>query len=468
MLGENEKAKQFELIASSTLERLIPDDHILKRVDRVVDLSWIRDEVRHLYSEGIGRPSIDPESALRLMLAGFFQGIVHDRKLMREAQVNLAIRWFAGYEVWEELPDHSTLSRIRKRWGADLFGEVFRRTVRQCTDAGLVDAETVHADATLIRANASWERIAEKYVEDVVRENDDSGDDAGKPNSGKKGKERITDPDATLARSSPHDKPQPRYKEHMVVDDKSGVVLDVEVTTGRTPEASRLAGQMRRVEENAGQRPRAVTADRGYATGRNYAELEAMGIEAVIPARRVPKQGGSLTVDEFHYDANKDIVICPAGKIMRRGSKYKDNGWYYRGNASVCRKCKLRQRCVSSTALTRKVLIVDGHDALIRARGVDLRRDPEKLNMLKRHKWLAEGRHAEAKTQHGLARAVRRGLEQVAIQAFLTMAVINLKRLATASIEGFMLLRGFQIIISRFRFMCRDKHPFFCIPSLRQ
>jgi transposase len=111
--------------------------------------------VAESYCSDNGRPSIDPEAALRLMLAGFFAGIVHDRKLMREAQVNLAMRWFAGYRLHEELPNHSSLTRIRQRWGEERFKRIFQRTVAACIKAGLVDGETVHVDATLMRARTT-------------------------------------------------------------------------------------------------------------------------------------------------------------------------------------------------------------------------------------------------------------------------------------------------------------------------
>src|SRR6516165_2480536 len=118
MLGRKERS-QLELFISGSLKRLIPDDHVLVRVDRVLDLSWLRDEVGDCYCLDDGRPGIDPEAAVRLMLAGLLTGVVHDRKLMREAQVNIAIRWFIGYGVHEKLPDHWSLTRIRQRWGAD-------------------------------------------------------------------------------------------------------------------------------------------------------------------------------------------------------------------------------------------------------------------------------------------------------------------------------------------------------------
>jgi transposase len=114
MIGKQDR-KQRHLFIAGDIDQFIPEDHILRRVDRILDLTWLREEVRESYCEDNGRPGIDPEAAVRLMLAGFFHGVVHDRKLMREAQVNLALRWFAGYSLEEKLPDHSSLSRIRQR-----------------------------------------------------------------------------------------------------------------------------------------------------------------------------------------------------------------------------------------------------------------------------------------------------------------------------------------------------------------
>ena len=137
MIGKQDRWQE-DLFVAGPLSSLIPDDHILKMVDKVLDLCWLRDEVKDLYCNDNGRPGIDPEAAIRLMLAGFFQGIVHDRKLMREAQVNIAIRWFAGYRIDERLPDHSSLTKIRQRWGAERFKKIFQKIVKSCVDAGLV------------------------------------------------------------------------------------------------------------------------------------------------------------------------------------------------------------------------------------------------------------------------------------------------------------------------------------------
>src|SRR6478735_1753462 len=172
MLGRKER-DQLELFMTGSLRQLVPDDYILARVDRVLDLSWLRAEVADLYCESNGRPGIDPEVALRLMLSGFLLGIVHDRRLMREAQVNIAIRWFMGYGLHETLPDHSSLTRIRQRWGAERFRKIFKRTVEACLKAKIVAGDVVHIDASLIRANVSWDSLVERHVDDVFDENGD-------------------------------------------------------------------------------------------------------------------------------------------------------------------------------------------------------------------------------------------------------------------------------------------------------
>ena len=163
-----EEPRSAGAVCGRSLEQLIPEDHILRRVDRVLDLCWLREAVAGCYCADNGRPGIDPEAAVRLMLAGFLLGIVRDRKLLREAQVNLAIRWFAGYRLDERLPDHSSLTRIRQRWGEQRFREMFDRTVRCCVAAGIARGEVVHVDATLIRANVSWASMVERHATSVL------------------------------------------------------------------------------------------------------------------------------------------------------------------------------------------------------------------------------------------------------------------------------------------------------------
>jgi len=432
MVGTQDRWQE-DLFVAGPLRELIPEDHILKQVDRILDLSWLRDEVKDAYHETMGRPSIDPEAAVRLMLAGFFQGIVQDRKLMREARVNLAIRWFAGYRLDEALPDHSTLTRIRQRWGVERFKRIFEHSVQSCIQAGLVNAETVHVDATLIRADVSWASLVEVHAQQVLEANSAGEPPPEDPAPGKppKAKKRsTTDPDASLATSRNDQRLEPSYKEHVAVEDRSGVIVDVAVTTGEASEGAQLLEQIDRIEQATGTAVKALTADTGYASARNYAGLEAHTIDAIIPPQQTHGRPARIPSSRFKYDARHDVLRCPRGKALTRHVPGL-NGYWYRSQARDCARCPLRTHCLPATAKRRSILIVDGYPALLRARRRHARRSAHDHELYTRHHWQIEGVHGRAKTQHGLRRAVRRGLDNVSIQAYLTAAAMNLKRLAS-------------------------------------
>jgi transposase len=263
MLARKER-DQLELFISGSLRQLVPDDHILVRVDRVLDLSWLRDEVADLYCMDNGRPGIDPEVAVRLMLAGLLLGIVHDRRLLREAQVNLAIRWFVGYGLHEVLPDHSSLTRIRQRWGAERFRSIFQRTVTACIAAKIATGEIVHIDASLIRANVSWDALAVRHIGEVEATNPAEFERADRQ-SGKYKKICTTDPDATMATSSRNRRLEPAYKQHTAVDDVASVVIDVEITTGEENEGMAIEARLDAIAITTGVNITTATMDAGYA-----------------------------------------------------------------------------------------------------------------------------------------------------------------------------------------------------------
>jgi transposase len=178
MVGKKDRSPSLFAFVPGDLTDFIPEEHILRRVARVVNLSWVRDEVRDAYCSDNGAPSIDPEVVIRLLIVGFLFDIIHIRELLREVQVNLAMRWFVGYGLDERLPNHSSLSKIADRWGEERFKRIYQRVVRMCVDAGLVDGKKVHIDATLIRANVSWESLVAVPVESIpagTATADDSG-----------------------------------------------------------------------------------------------------------------------------------------------------------------------------------------------------------------------------------------------------------------------------------------------------
>jgi len=471
MLGRNESQDQIETIAG--LHHYIPDDHILKKVGLILRTGWVHEMVRDCYAQSVGRPSIDPEAALRLMLSGFLLGIVHDRELMRRASTDIAIRWFCFYKITDKLPDHSSLTRIRQRWGRELFAKMFQRIVRMCVEEGLVSCETVHVDSTLIRANVSMESMVEEYVLKSMEENaedegdeddgDGKGDDGGevKKKSGSrkrsksKKKRSTTDRDVVMSKSSRGGRFIPAYKGHLAVDDQCGVVVDVAVTEGSTGESTQLMEQVERLVEVTGKEVGRVTADAQYATSANFRDLEEMGVDAVIPVQPQKKKSKRIPARRFKYDEKYDLLVCPRGRKLRPVKKKKYKGRIYLSDARDCRGCPLRDRCLHKGMYVRPVYVADGHPSLLRARRRKERWRDECYVTYTRHRWIVEGRIAEAKLRHGLARAVRRGIASMAIQMFLTAMAINLKRLASSLFMPLTALHGLIVrLISSHKDRC--------------
>lgn len=255
------------------------------------------------------------------MLSGFLLGIVHDRRLMREAQVNIAIRWFVGYGLHEELPDHSSLTGIRQRWGAERFRRMFERTVQACVTAKIAKGEVVHIDVSLIRADVSWESLVVRHVEVIAEANEDEGEaERDSRKTGKYKKICTTDPDASMATNGRNRRLEPAYKQHAVVDDGFGVVLDVEVTTGETNEGQVLMERLDATVAITGVSIKTVTADAGYAYAKVYGELERRGIEAVIPTKAEPIRS-AVPLRRFCYDAKHDILKCRAARSSSRARR---------------------------------------------------------------------------------------------------------------------------------------------------
>ena len=307
----------------------------------------------------------------------------------------------------------------------------------------MVAGEVVHVDASLIRADVSWDSLALGHAASVGEVNDDAGvstarasrdDGAGdggpadKPKAVKKKKYSHTDGDARMGTSRRDHRLESSYKQLTAVDGTRGIVVDAYVVSADIHEGGTLMAQLARVEDLINQPARQVTADKGYAYSSNYRALEERGTAAVIPPQRTRK--AKMPLRWFKYDARHDLVRCPAGKTLRPGSRVGRDGGFYRARRRDCAGCRFAPLCPPKSMKSRSVIIKDGHGALLRARRRHALALPLDLAARNRHRGLVEGTHGEAKARHGLRRAMRRGLWNVQIQAWLTAAVINLKRLA--------------------------------------
>lgn len=397
----------YEMMLLPSLEEFVPADHRLRKLNRVLDLSFIHDTVRDRYCQDNGCPSIDPEVVLRLFLLQAIAGIRSIRELMNEVHVNLAYRWFIGYRVDEELPDHSTLSRALDRFGDAVFNDLFRRSVAQCQGSGLVEGKVLYLDATMIRADLNANRV-------------------GPPDS--------PNPDARFGRG-PGGRKIPGYKQQTVVDGKARVVVAVSVLPGNAHDHQRAVETIDQAIHHIGQTPDAVCADAAYANGPNAAAMEERGIRLVSPPRRIDRTGrhaGRFTTEDFIYDETRDVYVCPADQTLTYigTENTKKRRRRYRAPCLVCTVCQFHSCCTKSD---RKLLqISPHHDSLQRLRA-DAKTDS--FRALYRARFpVSEGVFAEEKQWHGLRRAWRRGLSNMLIQSLLVATVINFKRLM--SVDG--------------------------------
>jgi len=435
MMGRQAKQTQWWSDPVNVFAR-IPEDHILRRLNQILNLDFIRTELRGKYGRN-GQVSVDPVVIMKMMLLLFLDDVKSERELMRIIPLRLDYLYFLGYGLEDVIPDHSVLSKARKRWGKEVFERLFVRTVEQCWRAGLVGGDKVHIDASLIRADASLnsvvvvEQTMSKLSEDVEQA---TGPERSERKPTKKGgpvnEGRLvkTDPDSTVVRHRTG-KSVPSYKNHRVLDDLAGVTTAVETTTGAVHDSSKLIDLVEQHTGNVGGKPRAAVGDSAYGTSSNFIALAERGIRAHVSDLRSRqnnvRQQGIYDVAEFIYDAASDTFSCPAEEVLTRHHYHAGRGYYeYRTARGVCAKCPLRAECTRDKA-GRTLKRYAGQELLDRARrqshGPAARRDR------KRRQWLQERNFGEAAVQHGFKRARWRGLWRQQIQDLLIAALQNLR-----------------------------------------
>ncbi len=478
MLGPA-KPRRLDRPIAVSLEELVPHDHFYRHLETTLDLGFVRDWARELYAER-GRPSIDPVVFFKLQLIMFFEGIRSERQLIAMASLNLAHRWYLGYALDEDLPDHSSLTRIRQRLGIDIFQRFFETIVDLCQEAGLVWGKEIYFDATKVEADADLDSLvprffhaAKTYVDglfadearaaaapepearaealssEVVRLPSAAGDemsradpspwklleerrlDPHRPSSGSYSRTSdfrvsTTDPDATPMRTK--NGTALGYHDHYGVDGgKRRIILAALVTPADVMENVPMRDLLWRVCFRRKIWPHQVTGDTTYGTTENIVAVEDAGIRAYVP---LPDWGsrrpGFFAQADFLYDAERDEYACPQHHPLRRETaKYSEGVVVYRAKAATCNACPLKESCTES----RHGRIVHRSfyaDYLEKVRGYHATEAYQKA-MRKRQVWV-EPLFAEAKEWHGLRRFRLRGLANVNIEGLLIAAGQNLKR----------------------------------------
>ena len=470
MMGQKDFTPK--LFHSLSLSKLVPEGHLVRSLEEVLDLGFVWSLCRPYYSH-TGQPSVDPIVIFKMMLLGYFYGITSERRLAEECSLHLAFRWYLGYDLDEATPNHSVLSKARSRYGKEVFEKFFEHVLRRCVEAGLVEGERIFADSTLIDADASVRSLVDRdspaapkhtpqqYVERVFLENplDEKSTSraaksaalrAGsveaeisqrkrewrmrKTNRGRKpgGRKNLnrqkistTDPDASVV-TRLRMKTKLAYKSHFTVDGRQRIITAV----GVTPAAIEDSTQVVRLLDRQPVSPKFFCADSHYGVAPIYEELRRRGIVAIIPRRsshtQKPKPG-RLSPADFEYDAEKDVYRCPEGKKLKRRAY--DAHWdryHYRPLKSDCEGCSLRLAC--STPRSVKTILRSPYEEAIEWGHEQLRTEAGQ-QVAKQRKTTAEWVVAEGKNFHGLRRAQQRGIEKVSVQVLMTATVQNLKRL---------------------------------------
>jgi IS5 family transposase len=339
--------------------------------------------------------------------------------------------WFLGYDIDGEVPNHSVLSKARKRWGEKVFRELFKGVVRQAVEAGLVDGKKIFVDASLVEADASKNSVRkldemmldDQYQELVKRLDERDKDGIGE--YGKVNRDHIssTDPDATITHQN--GVRQLSYKVHRSVDEKKEIITSCDVTTGVVNEAHVLEQTITGHERTIEKAVQTVVADSKYGTSENYQALKGKGVRTHI------KEMGSTRAERlgvfgkemFEYIAERDVYVCPAGKeLTRRGMNRKRQWTRYCMDKKQCAKCELRDRCTSDKN-GRSLNRMFGEDLIIAGRQ-DAACD-DGLSDLKKRQHLMERSYAYGK-RFGYKRARWRSLWRVSIQQLLVATIQNL------------------------------------------
>jgi transposase len=477
MLGPA-KPRRLDQLITVSLDALVPPDNFYRHLEATLDLSFVREWVQQLYAER-GRPSIDPVVFFKLQLVMFFEGIRSERQLIDIASLNLAHRWYLGYALDEDLPDHSSLTRIRQRLGIDVFQRFFEKIVDLCQEAGLVWGRELYFDATKVEANAGIPSLVPRFyyeatthMADLFTEEHDAevselptreealstgivqlptefdvesaltADarpwclleerrlDPRRP--AKRGYRRTgdfrvspTDPDA----SPMWDWGAIRlgYHDHYVVDGGTRrIILAALVTPADVMESQAMRDLLWRVCFRRKIWPHQVTGDAKYGTIENIVAVEDAGIRAYVPLTDFAHRTDFYGQDDFIFDAEHDEYRCPQGHPLRRYSTKRTEGVVaYRGEAAVCNACPVKTKCTTSDH-GRKVQRSFYIDYLEKVRGYHST-EAYKKAIRKRQVWV-EPLFAEAKEWHGLRRLRLRGLMNANIQGLFIAAGQNLKR----------------------------------------
>ena len=438
MMGQGD-GDQSPLFYSFNLNDHVPADHLLRGIDRFLDLQDLRQHLAPFYSH-TGRPSVDPELMVRMLLVGYCFGIRSERRLCEEVHLNLAYRWFCRLGLEAPIPDHSTFSKNRhgRFRESDVFRHVFEAVVERCMAEGLVRGEGFAIDASVVKADANRQRgvpstegtdwsnpgLATRAVREYLQALEQVDQVGATPMN-----LSLTDPAARWT-AAPGGPAFYAYSTNYLIDVHAGVILDVEATAAhRTEEVNATRTMIDRVEERFDLKPKHLIGDMAYGAGPMLGWLvDEKQIEPHIPVwDKSEREDGAFTRLEFSFDAAKNQYTCPAGKLLKPSWRMKrKNPNNYRASQLDCQGCPLKARCCPNN-LHRRIVRTPFEAAREVARGLQ---DTPRYRQSRRDRKKVEMLFAHMKRILRMDRLRLRGRSGAKDEFLLTAIAQNLRRLA--------------------------------------
>lgn len=442
----NERNNSQSKLEVVMIENLVPQDHLLRQIDKYIDFSFIRKITNDLYCLDNGRPAIDPIVLFKMLFIGYLYGIRSERQLVKDIEVNVAYRWFLGYSLTEPIPNASTISQNRRRRyrDSDVDQQIFDEIVRQAIEHGLVSGKILYADSTHIKANANKNKFELKevsvspkdYLDELDKDIDQDRIEHHKKPLKKEHQPEIksikvskTDPESGfMVRDG---KPKGFfYLDHRTVDSRENIITDVYVTPGNVNDVDPIVSRVDVQKEKFGFDINYIGLDAGYFTNLVLKQLLERNIKPAVAYRLGPHKKGLFTKTFFIYDKNEDLYYCPNNMSLTYKTTTRQGYREYIANARNCSYCAMSDKCLSANCtfrVIRRHVWEDAKDTVIK-----FMKTYKGKQIYKRRKETIERSFADSKNIHGLRYARFRGLRKVREQCLLTAAVQNMKKIARA------------------------------------
>ena len=461
MMGKRNTQERSQ-VEFASLDRLVPPEHLVRKVDEAIDFSFIYGLVKDMYSP-FGRESIDPVVLIKIPLLQYLFGIRSMRRTIAEIEVNVAYRWFLGYGMYEKIPHFSTFGKdhVRRFKGTDLFEQIFKRILSEAYACGFIDEEKLFIDGTHVKASANSHRHRDREIEKAARAYEEELQEeiakdreahGKKPLKEKEGepemahqKESTTDPESGYFHKGEH-KQVFAYASNTCCD-RHGSVLDFEVAPGNVHDSVSFWGLYKRLKDI--RKARYLVMDAGYKIPAIARAVIRDGKVPVLPYKRPMTKDGSFRKHEFAYDEYHDCYVCPGNRTLEYSTTDRDGYREYKSKGAACEGCPFLGKCTESRDHVKVVTRHVWEEYMEQAE--DIRHTRGMKEIYQKRKETIERVFADAKEKHGMRYTQYRGLAKVKMELALVFGCMNLKRMAEWKWKGGHIPSPMPHIISIFR-----------------